>query len=196
MSPAALLSETESERAILDAADVLFYQRGLAAVTVTDVRDQAGVSLRRMYTLYPSKRELVAAWLNDRHDRWMVWFTNAIDRRVARGADALVATFDALREWATSPQYRGCAFINAIAETGEIDDTHRRIVANHKQQLTAHLAKLASRDYPNAPTWLPDALAVLIDGAIVQSAILSDTAPITAAKHAARQLLRGVTTSR
>ena len=41
----------------------------------------------------------------------------------------LVATFDALREWASSPDYRGCAFLNAIAETSEIDDAHRAIVA-------------------------------------------------------------------
>jgi AcrR family transcriptional regulator len=157
---------------------------------MSDVRDLAGVSLRRMYSLYPSKRDLVAGWLQDRHVRWMAWFSAAVDRRVRRGSDSLVATFDALREWSTSPGYRGCAFLNSIAETSEIDDTHRSIVADHKRALIDHLGELAARDHPNAPTWLPQALGVLIDGAIVQSAVFGTTDPINAAKRAAEQLVR------
>ncbi len=191
MSPVATMTPEASERAILDVADALFYKRGLALVTMAEVRDGAGVSLRRLYTLYPSKRDLVAAWLNDRHVTWMLWFTSAVDKRTRRGADALIATFDALREWSSSPSYRGCAFLNSIAETSEIDDEHRAIVANHKRELIAHLGALATRDHPNAPKWLPAAIGVLIDGAIVQSAVFGNAAPIHAAKQAATRLIGG-----
>jgi AcrR family transcriptional regulator len=182
----------EADQAVLDAADRLFYGRGLALVTMPDIRDAAGVSLRRLYSLYPSKRELVAAWLSSRHLRWMAWFTAAVERHAGAGADSLVATFDALREWATAPDYRGCAFLNAIAETSEIDDAHRAIVAAHKRELVAHLTALAARDHPGAPAWLPAAVGVLIDGAIVQSVVFGDVAPIVAARQAARQLMRGL----
>jgi AcrR family transcriptional regulator len=171
MSPAATMSTDESERAILAAADRLFYGRGLALVTMADVRDEAGVSLRRMYALYPSKRDLVAAWLEDRHLTWMAWFTAAIEKRSRSGADPVAATFDALTEWAKSPEYRGCAFLNSIAETSEIDEAHRQIVARHKQSLVQHLAQLTACEHPSAPKWLAEALGVLIDGAIVQSAV-------------------------
>ena len=62
MSPAATMSVDDAERAILETADQLFYERGIALVTMADVRDAAGVSMRRMYQLYPSKADLVAAW--------------------------------------------------------------------------------------------------------------------------------------
>jgi AcrR family transcriptional regulator len=190
MSPAATMTPEASAQAVLAAADRLFYARGLALVTMADVRDAAGVSLRRLYSLYPSKRDLVEAWLEDRHVRWMDWFSAAVERRTRRGADALVATFDALREWATSPGYRGCAFLNSIAETSEIDDVHRAVVAAHKRALVAYLATLATRDHPGAPPWLPDALGVLIDGAIVQSAVFGTATPINASKRAAERLVR------
>lgn len=189
MSPAATFTIDDADRLVLDTADTLFYERGISGVGMAEIRDASGVSLRRIYGLYPSKRDLVAAWLNDRHDRWMRWFTVTVDRHIARGTDPVLAPFDALREWTRSPGYRGCAFINAIAEPTEIDDSHRAIVADHKRSLVRHLATLATRRQSRTPPWFADALAVLIDGAIVQSAIFGNDKPIIAARRAAARLL-------
>jgi AcrR family transcriptional regulator len=189
MSPAATITPADADRAVLAGADRLFYGRGVAGVGMDDVRDAAGVSLRRLYALSPSKRALVTAWLHDRHERWMAWFVAEVERRAGAGVDPLVATFDAIESWAGSPDYRGCAFLNVIAETTEIDDTHRAIAAGHKRGLVQHLATLAASSHPEAPAWLPEALGVLIDGAIVQAAVFADTAPVAAARLAAQRLL-------
>lgn len=189
MSPAAVFTIEDADRLVLDAADILFYERGISGVGMAEVRDASGVSLRRIYGLYPSKQDLVAAWLTDRHERWMRWFTETVDRHITRGTDPVLAAFDALREWTRSPGYRGCAFINAIAEPMEITEQHRTIVADHKRSLVRHLATLATRRQSRTPSWFADALAVLIDGAIVQAAIFGNDRPITAARKAAARLL-------
>ena len=189
MSPAAVFTIEDADRLVLDAADTLFYERGISGVGMAEVRDASGVSLRRIYGLYPSKQDLVAAWLTDRHERWMRWFTETVDRHITRGTDPVLAAFDALREWTRSPGYRGCAFINAIAEPMEITEQHRTIVADHKRSLVRHLATLATRRQSRTPSWFADALAVLIDGAIVQAAIFGNDRPITAARKAAARLL-------
>ncbi len=189
MSPAATISVDDAQQRVLAAADELFYGRGIAAVTMADVRDSAGVSLRRLYSLYPTKKDLVAAWLNDRHDSWMNWFTAAVDRHTAKGTEPLLATFDAVEEWVNTPEYRGCGFINSIAETSEIDERHREIIAAHKRDLINHLASLATRDRRKSPKWLPEALAVILDGVFVQCAIFNSTDPLKAAKRAAAHLL-------
>ncbi len=194
MSPAATIDDDEATRAILQAADALFYARGIAAVTMSDVRDRSGVSMRRLYALHPSKGDLVAAWLTERHRTWMNWFTVTVDRHIAAGTDSLLATFDALREWISSPGYRGCAFVNAIAETAEIDDRHRTIIAEHKRDLLAHLTALATRDHLGAPDWLVPALGVLLDGALVQCAVFGDDRPLVAARAAAHHLLETIRT--
>ena len=194
MSPAATMSPDAAQRSVLRAAGELFYAHGISGVVMSDIRDASGVSMRRLYALYPSKNELVAAWLTDRHDTWMAWFASSVERHVSGGADPVLATFDAIAEWVTSPGYRGCAFINSLAETSDIDDTHRTIIAAHKRDLVEHLAQLAARDHSNAPSWFPAALAVIVDGAIVQCTIFASTDPLDAARSAVHQLLETIPT--
>lgn len=194
MSPAATMTTDQSRQAVLRAADELFYARGITGVVMADVRDGSGVSMRRLYTMYPSKRDLVAGWLTDRHETWMAWFTTSVERHIAAGADPVMATFDVIADWVTAPGYRGCAFINSLAETNEIDDSHLTIIAAHKRDLIEHLANLASRGHPGAPAWLPAALGIIVDGGIVQCAIFASTEPLNAARSAVRQLLETIPT--
>lgn len=194
MSPAATTTTDESNQAVLRAAGELFYARGIAGVAMADVRDASGVSMRRLYTLYPSKHDLVAGWLTDRHETWMTWFTTSVERHIAGGADPVMATFDAIADWVSAPGYRGCAFINSLAETNEIDDSHRSIIAAHKRELIEHLADLASRAHPGAPAWLPAALGVIVDGAIVQCTVFANTEPLESARSAVLHLLETIPT--
>jgi len=185
------LDETSARRAVLSAADREFYAHGVAGVGMTEIRDTSAVSLKRLYGLYPSKRELVAAWLEDRHAIWTAWFAGAIERLTAAGADPLLAPFDAIAEWAVAPGYRGCAFHNTAAEVTQIDDTHRAVIAAHKQAVTDHLAGIARAAGAAHPDELGTALAVMLDGAIVQSAVFGSVAPVAAARSAATILIAG-----
>jgi AcrR family transcriptional regulator len=189
MSPAATLDDDTARAAVLRSANAVFYARGVAGVSMADLRDDSGVSLRRLYGLYPSKRELVAAWLTARHMTWMEWFESSIERSRAAGEEPLLAAFDALAEWATSPGFRGCAFLNTAAETTEIDDSHRRIIADHKQELLAYVASLAETGGYREPDQLARMIGVLLDGAMVEAAVFSSQEPIAAARQAASLLL-------
>ena len=105
---------------IVDAADALYYARGFHAVGMDQVRDAAGVSLRRLYQLFPSKDDLVLAVLAKRHDLW----TDGVAARVATvdGAEArLLAIYDYLADWFIEDTFRGCGFINAFGELGAAD---------------------------------------------------------------------------
>jgi AcrR family transcriptional regulator len=61
-------SSVARERA-LDAAEELFYGRGVQSVGMDDVRGASGVSLKRLYQLFPSKEQLVEAYLERRDAR-------------------------------------------------------------------------------------------------------------------------------
>ena len=133
MSSAATIDNDAPRAAVLRSADLAFSARGVAGVGMADIRDDAGVSLRRLYGLYPSKRELVSAWLTARHTTWMEWFEEAIERLGATGEEPLLAAFDALAEWASSPGYRSLPAIpqstdrNGQDPLGEAIDARARV---------------------------------------------------------------------
>ncbi len=179
MSPAATLDAAAAERAALSAADDLFYIRGVTAVTMGDIRDRSGVSLRRLYSTYPSKSDLVTAWLRDRHQRWMADFAERVEGRMRDGEEPVDAVFAALEVWMTETRFRGCGFINTHAEASALTDEQREIIRNHKAAFASYLMTLIPEG---------EAVAVTIDGAIVQAAIFASAVPIDHAHRAARAL--------
>jgi AcrR family transcriptional regulator len=188
VSPAATLDDEAARGALLDAADSVFYARGVGGTGMAEIRDASGVSLRRLYRLYPSKHDLVAAWLEARHASWMGWFRHGVESRAAGGAAPVDALFDTLAEWASTPGYRGCAFLNTAAEVAEIEDRHLEIIAAHKRDLVEYLTELMRDAGAAEPEPLGVALGVLIDGAIVQAAVFRSLDPIHAANVAASRL--------
>lgn len=177
MSPASTLSTDEAADAVLAAAAELFSAQGVNTVTMAQLRDESGVSMRRLYSLFPTKSDVVAAWLRDSHAGWMHELTTGVDRRVAAGQDPLAAIFEFLEEWIVATDYRGCGFINTHAGSARYTPEQRDIVRTHKSSVEKYLTDLV----PEVP-----GLAVLVDGAIVQASIHASPDPIRAALQLAR----------
>ncbi|MFT7475140.1 MAG: AcrR family transcriptional regulator [Verrucomicrobiales bacterium] len=182
---AATLTDHEVELAVLAAADELFYRRGIAAVSMAEIRDLSGVSMRRLYGFANSKTDLVSRWLEHRHVSWTDGFFDRIARRQKEGEPLIDAIFHALADWMEQTDYRGCGFINTHAESSELADEHRVIIRMHKQALADRLSELDSDGA---------AIAVLVDGAIVQASIFASAEPIHLARHAANSLTKQATT--
>ena len=173
---AATLTHEQAQASILEAADELFYPNGVGSVTMAHVRDRSGVSLRRLYSLYPAKSDLITGWLTFRHEQWISWFTDEIERAIDLGAGRVDAVFDTLEAWLTDTGFRGCGFINTLLEMHQLTDDHRCIISDHKQDMTQVLAEYTADSA---------AMAVLVDGAIVQAAIYQNLYPVNAARRAA-----------
>lgn len=160
-------SPRSARERILLAAHRLFYRDGIRATGVDRIIDEAGVTKVTLYRHFPSKNDLIKAYLGYRHDLWMDWFADALARHRRTGGFALGALVSALREWFTSGDYRGCAFINAVAEFDgslpevvEISQRHKRDMA---QAIAALLPASDKRD------GLAQAAAMAVDGAIIRT---------------------------
>ncbi len=95
---------------ILETADLLFYQRGIRAVGVDTIAAEIGISKRTLYNHFPSKDELIAAYLAGR-------FTKAPPSDKPP-VEQILGTFDRLERGFASKGFRGCPFVNAVAELG------------------------------------------------------------------------------
>ncbi len=180
MSPPAVIEPDVARAAALVAADSLFYARGVNDVTMAEIRDHSGVSLRRLYSMYPSKSHLVEGWLEERHSTWMADHSSRFDRLVVSGSDPIDATFGAIAAWLVDTEFRGCGFINTNAELGDLTDRQREIIRHHKTAVADRFERLFANGR---------AIAILADGAIVQAAMFESVAPVEtvrACAHAVR----------
>lgn len=171
---------------LLDAADVLFYERGVQAVGMDAIREASGVSLKRAYQVFPSKDQLVEAVLR-RRDRSVRTAIGAYTSAPTTPTDRILAVFDYLYDWFSEPDYRGCAFINSFAELGGASENIAGIVRGHKQAVRDHLADLVAA--AGHPPGLADQLAILANGAMVTAAIGGSAEPARQARAAAQLLL-------
>lgn len=78
----------------MEAAEDFFYARGIQAVTMDEIRAASGVSLKRLYALFPSKSALVHACLEARDARWRARLAAYVDSRPGPPQDRVLAVFD------------------------------------------------------------------------------------------------------
>ncbi|GAB3465607.1 TetR/AcrR family transcriptional regulator [Actinophytocola sediminis] len=181
--------ETEHARArVLDAADRLFYANGIRAVGMDRIRDASGVPLKRLYQCFPSKDELVVAYLRRRD----VAARQALLTHVSgypTPRDRLLAVFDWLYDWFAQAGFRGCAFTNAFSEVGADNQGAARAVRDHQRAFRAHLRELVQDTAVAEPDDLTDQLLVLVAGAINTALLRDSPEPARHARAAAAALI-------
>ena len=148
---------------ILHAAHDLFYRDGIRATGIDRVIAASGVAKVTFYRQFASKDDLILAFLDYRHERWMAWFVDALARH--GGTPAAIAP--TLAEWFSGPDYRGCAFLNSVGELATALPAVLETTRRHKQDMTAAVTRLMKPAPGRART--ARALALAIDGAIVQA---------------------------
>ncbi|MGE5288979.1 MAG: TetR/AcrR family transcriptional regulator [Micromonosporaceae bacterium] len=185
----AIGTDNQARERILNAADELFYARGVQAVSMDEIRDRSGVPLKRIYAAFPSKSDLVDAYLTRRDEQWRDAIETWVTRRSDHPREQLLLVFDALHRWTHSqPRFRGCAFHNALGELGGTSRTAAAIVRSNKHHLRAFLERTARRARLERPGEVAFQLMLLAEGALVTAAIDDDPdAPLRA--RAAAQLL-------
>ena len=171
---------------VVDAADRLFYSRGIGRVGMDAVRDESGVSLKAIYREFPSKEDLVLGVLERRHEMW----TTGLDAATAGIPDArdrLLAIYDHLASWFDESDFRGCGFINAFGELGAASPRIAEAVREHKRSFQAYVDQLVAA--ADAPASLGPQLAILAEGAQTTAAISGDPGAAVAAREAAAVLI-------
>ncbi|MFC5142552.1 TetR/AcrR family transcriptional regulator [Actinomycetospora rhizophila] len=162
---------------ILATASRLFYEHGVRAVGMNQVIAEAGTGKNLLYTHFPAKADLVAAYLKRARD------LRAAQGRRAREAAAddpraqVLAVVEEVAAFTARPAFRGCAFRNYLAEFPDDADlgdgdrptpaaVARDVLAEGHRRLAGLVAALGVAD----PERLTEELWLLIDGLYLQAA--------------------------
>ena len=174
-------AKEEIEERILETADRLFYRQGIRAIGVDTVADEIGISKRTLYNHYPSKDALIAAYLSRRLVELEITDRPPLEQ--------ILGAFDRLEQSVATRRFRGCAFVNAVAELGQEVAEINRLAVAFKERRRLWFGDLLSRLGVADANGLATQLALLLDGAIATSLVRGDPAFVRAAREAAVTLI-------
>ena len=167
---------------ILETADRLFYLQGIRAVGVDTIAAEIGISKRTLYNHFPSKDALISAYLARRFVAPRPSEKPPIEQ--------ILGTFDSLERRFSAKDFRGCPFVNAVAELGAEDQSVKKIAVAFKESRRLWFRDLLKQLDVADPEGLATQLTLLVDGSIAQDLVRDDPLMARAAKAAARVLLK------
>jgi AcrR family transcriptional regulator len=153
-----------AKQRLLEAADDLFYNEGIHAVGIDRVIAQAGVAKGSLYYSFAGKDDLVREYLNGRHGKWAERVTAGIEEHTDP-RDRILAVYDVLGALFAEPDYRGCAFVNAMAEATP-ESVEAQATTSFRAWVRDLFLGLATDAGAAEPKRLAETLVVLYDGAV------------------------------
>lgn len=156
---------SEARERLLGTATRIFYAEGIHSVGVDRITAEAKVTRATLYRHFSGKEDLVLAYLGlaDRGIRGQVAEARAGARSAA---DEVRAVARSITEGIRSPGFRGCAFLNAVAEYPDPGHPVHQAVLAHRAWFLDTVTELLARtgDTPaEADGWH---LVMLRDGAM------------------------------
>jgi AcrR family transcriptional regulator len=170
---------------LLAASNELFYRNGVHSTGIDAVIERAGVAKGSLYYIFGGKDELVAAYLRGRHQAWRKR-VEAAQADTEDPDEKILAIFDAIADYVSLPEFRGCPFNNAAAEA-PAGQSQELAIKEYRDWLRQSFRQLAGDTGVADSEALADALIVLYDGAL---ATAKSAEPARAAAMTAKRIAR------
>jgi AcrR family transcriptional regulator len=175
---------------ILDTANRLFYSEGLRATGIDRIIAESGVAKMSFYRHFPAKRDLIVAFLEKRRAEWIEWFRSEVDARLAKRGAGLEVIADALESWFAQTDFRGCTFMNSVAEGAHEEPQIAQVVLEHKAELGAYIQEVAGRLGLSNPKRVNEAVMVVIEGSVVRAQMTGEYGDPTIGRMLLRAIAR------
>jgi AcrR family transcriptional regulator len=159
-------------------------------VGVDAVASKAGVTKRTLYYHFASKDDLVAAYLEGRHQpnlkQLALWYEAGIGGPGAK----ITSLFQQLAQSVRHPRWRGCAFQRTLAELAAMPGhPARKVGARHKRAFEDWLTAEFEAEALVEPQALARQVSILLDGAFAAALAHRDADYVEAAGDAAEALV-------
>jgi AcrR family transcriptional regulator len=167
---------SEARSRLLATATRIFYAEGLHSVGIDRIVAEAKVTRATLYRHFPGKEDLVVAYLQGAHEMER----EGIDKALASGlppADALRAIAKSITGGIRSAHFRGCAFLNAVAEYPDPQHPVHRAVLAHREWFLSTVTDVLAQVGETPPEPAGRHFVMLRDGAMV-AGCLSDPAEV------------------
>jgi AcrR family transcriptional regulator len=169
---------------ILKTAGRLFYEEGYRAVGIDRVIAEAEVAKASFYKHFPSKDDLIVAWIKDAEET---------SRSVLPPAESPTPLYDYMDKMIGIAQQTwcmGCTFQGAASEFGATVHPAHAAALQVKQNVIAELEERAKNQNLHEPKKTAELMFLLLEGVWASVRMFKAQAPIQHAKAAVRALAK------
>ncbi len=182
-------ARSSARQRLLETASALFYQEGIRAIGVDTIVERSGVGKATLYRHFPTKDDLIAAYLEEDDRLWWLWFEEVIAEHEGSPREQLLAFFEATTRRLMQPGFRGCAFLNALAEFSEADHPVHHCALDHERKLRRRLSQLSRQAGARDPEQLADQLLLVCNGALTSAPLFGAASPVLQLQSIAAHLI-------
>ena len=183
---------SEARERLLVAASQLFYAEGINSVGIERLVKEGQVTLATFYRHFPSKVDLVVAYLRGAHDHIAARAAEQAER--LQGRDLVRAIGDDVTSQIRQAAFRGCAFLNAASEFEDPQNPVRQVVAEHRQWYFQLLRRAFDDAGHELPTNAARHFVMLRDGAMSAAYLDTRTTAIRTFARGVDGLIRTIDT--
>lgn len=174
---------------VLRTAAALFAAEGLYRVGISRIIDEAGVAKATFYRHFPSRDDLVLAYVDGLGRSWAAALMEAAGPFATHPADQLLGMFDALVQYDHPGDNRSAAFLRAAAETRPGTAAHQKLT-EHKARILVWITSLARQTGADDPDELARTLGLILEGGQAQEITTPGPETPYLARAAARHVIR------
>jgi AcrR family transcriptional regulator len=163
--------EASARERILETASELFYREGIRAIGVDTVVERSGVSKTSLYRVFDSKDALISAFAAEKDRLFWAWWDGVEEKHAEDPRALLDALLSGIAKRIAHPAFRGCPFLNLVAEFPDDNHPGRVIARDNKEEMQARLATIVAKLGVGNPKRTASQIALLINGAYVTGLI-------------------------
>ncbi|WP_328558581.1 TetR/AcrR family transcriptional regulator [Streptomyces coelicoflavus] len=154
---------------VLDAAEELFRSEGIQRVGVQAIAEKAETTKMAIYRHFETKDALVAEWLRILAAEYQAAFDRVEAEHPGRPREQILGLARFIADGLPTLSYRGCPFINSLAELPDRSHPARRVIEEHKARQTRRLVGMCAEAGLPDPEQVAAQITFVLEGAQVST---------------------------
>ena len=160
----------DAKERVLEVAYELFSRRGVRAVGINELIERSGVAKATFYRHFPSKDDVVLAFLERRDQVWTVeLIIQEARRRGTTPKEQLLSIFDVFADWFRRDDFEACSFINILLEMGPAHPLGKASI-DYLARIRGHVQALAEEAGLRDTEEFARSWHILMKGSIISAA--------------------------
>jgi AcrR family transcriptional regulator len=154
---------------ILDAAEELFQSEGIRRVGVQAIAEKAETTKMAIYRHFETKDALVAEWLRILAAEYQAAFDRVEAEHPGRPREQILGLARFIADGLPALSYRGCPFINSLAELPDRSHPARQVIEEHKARQLRRLVGMCAEAGLPGPEQVAAQITFVLEGAQVST---------------------------